>query len=385
MEKRFDEINGFDAKKEIVLSLGVYELRGLARVLGVKSPTTKKREVLISQILSILETSDDISLGDIEKRGRPFKTLSSVKNILDVISNAKEDEKKTIRFSTFEDIVAFNQDMPSFTLQSSDIFPSNGVLRKGKTFGYFVDSSCQKLVFLAPELIQKHNLDTGDFLDCAVFEINNGDKCFVKKINKINGVNVEDYRAEVFDDYTQVVPSSTSVGSDVLAKGGRNVLLTKAPLYLNDKVKPILSYFSESKRVFLGVNLCFEDKAFVANENNLFSFTTNYSNKIADGYDKIIDTINFVERMKALNEDVVLIVADFANVVNALDTYFEDDESPMTLGHKDKTVVVVKKLISLAMAKSNNKDITTLIVCNGIDIDDTLIKNELIKVSNIIK
>jgi len=385
MEKRFDEINGFDAKKEIVLSLGVYELRGLARVLGVKSPTTKKREVLISQILSIIETSDEISLGEVEKRGRPFKTLSSVKNILDVISNAKDEEKATIRFSTFEDIVAFNQDMPSFTLQSSDIFPSNGVLRKGKTFGYFVDSTCQKLVFLAPEQIQKYNLDTGDFLDCAVFEINNGDKCFVKKINKINGQSVEEYRAEVFEDYTQVVPTAFKVGDDVIAKGGRNVLLTNAPLYLNEKVKSVLTSFKNAKKVFLGVNLCFEDKAFMANENDIFSFTTNYSNKIADGYDKIIDAINFVERMKALNEDVVLLIADFANVVNALDTYFENDESPMTLGHKDKTVVIVKKLISLAMAKNNNKDITTLVVCNGIDADDLLIKNELIKVSNIIK
>ena len=124
MEKINEEFTNFDAKKEIVLSLGVYELRGLARVLGVKSPTTKKREELIALILGIMERNSEISLGEIEKRGRPFKTLSSVKNILEVISSTDKKDEKAMKFSTYEEIVEFNQEMPPFTLQSSDIFPS---------------------------------------------------------------------------------------------------------------------------------------------------------------------------------------------------------------------------------------------------------------------
>jgi len=383
MDKDTKETTGFDAKKEIILSLGVYELRGLARVLGVKSPTTKRREELIGQILEILETNDEISLTEIEKRGRPFKSLSSVKNILDVISSTREDEeKKTMRFSTFEEITVFNQEMPSFTLQSSDIFPSNGVLRKGKSFGYFIDSSCQKMIFIAPDQIQKYKLETGDFLDCAVFEINNGDKCFVKKINKINGVCADQYEATPFNDYTQKIPTCLNIAGKSVCFGGRNVILAKTPLYMIDYLKKIVNSFKDSKKVFLGVNVCFEDKNFITSDVGLFSFTSNYSGKIADGYDKVIDVINFVERMKELNENVILLVSDFANVLNALDTYFQDDESPLVLGHKDKTVVVAKKLISLAMAKSNDKNITSIIVCNQVDTNDMFIKNELIKISN---
>ena len=69
----------------------------------------------------------------------------------------------------------------------------------------------------------------------------------MKKINKINGVNIEEYHAEIFEDYKQVVPTAVKVGDDVVAKGGRNVILTNAPLYLNDKVKPILESFDKSK------------------------------------------------------------------------------------------------------------------------------------------
>lgn len=385
MDKVFDGVSTFDAKKEIILSLGVYELRGLARVLGVKSPTTKKREDLVSQILNILETSDEISLAEIEKRGRPFKSLTSVQNIIDVISSQPMDEKEVLsKFSTFEEITVFNQEMPAFTFQSSDIFPSAGVFRKGRTFGYFVDSACQRLVFISPEQVQKYSLATGDFLDCAVFEINNGDKCYVKKINKINGIVAEEYFPTEFNDYAQTLPTAESFDGKQLIIGGKNVLITQTPIYLNKEINQVLDNFESDRKVFLGVNTCFEDKSLITSKGDFFSFTSNYEDKISSGYDRIIDAINFVERMKKLNESVFFIISDFANILNVLDAYFHDEDIPILFGHKEKTVVIAKKLISLAMAKSNNRNATSIIVCNKIDLEDLFIKNELVKISNII-
>ena len=387
MDKSIDEVSTFDAKKEIILSLGVYELRGLARVLGVKSPTTKRRDELVGQILTIIENNKDLSLGEIDKRGRPFKSLSSVKNILDVISTTPTmmEERKTSKFMSFEDITVFNQDMPTFTLQSSDIFPSNGVLRKGNSFGYFIDSSSQRMVYISREQVQKYKLETGDFVDCAVFEINNGDKCFVKKINKINGVNAEDYNPQQFDDYIQTLPKLQDVFGKDVCYGGRNVILTSCPLYLNAYINNLLEKFKGSKIVFLGVNICFEDKNFINSGRDVFSFTSNYSGDMADGYDRIIDAINFVERMRDLNENVLLLVSDFENVLNVLDNKFQSDESQKMFTHEESSVTIAKKLISLAMAKTNDKNITTVVLCNKIDVQDTFIKNELIKISNIIE
>ena len=383
MGNKNSEFNNLDTKKEIILSLGVYELRGLARVLGVKSPTTRKREELISLILDIVENNDNISVGEIEKKGRPFKALSSVKNIVDVLST-KSDEKKIVKYSTYDEIVAFNQEMPSFTLQSSDIFPSSGVFRKGNGFGYFVDSASKKMVFIAPEQVQKYGIETGDFLECAVFEINNGRKCFVKKINKINGENAEVYEAKVFDDYAQVLPEKQIVCGKNILLGGRNVIVASSPVYMIDFVKPLLSSLKAEKKVFLGVNVCFEDKMFATNNLDFFSLTSNYDENIVDGYDKIIDAINFVERMKQANENVVLFVSDFGNVLNCLDNNFQEDGATTVLGHNEKSVLVAKKLISLAMAKSNGKNVTSIFVCNKFDVEDLFVKNELIKVSNII-
>ena len=167
--------------------------------------------------------------------------------------------------------------------------------------------------------------------------------------------------------------------------GGRNVVISNSSIYTLDYIKTIINSFKDSKRVCLGVNVCFEDKSFITKELDVFAITSNYSNNIVDGYDKIIDAINFVERMKELNEDVVFLVSDFGNVLNTLDTVFQDDESPMVLGHKDKTVVIAKKLVSLAMSKTNNKNVTCIFVCNKVDCEDLFVKGELIKVSNIIE
>jgi len=386
MKDILNEVPTFDTKKEVILSLGVYELRGLARVLGVKSPTTKKREELISLILEIIENNEDFTFPNNAKRGRPFKTLSSVQNILDVIATGSESEEVfTQSFSTYEDLTVFDQEMPVITMQSSDIFPCTGVLRKGKTFGYFVDSSKQRLVYISQDQIAKYELETGDFLDCAVFEINNGTKCFVKKINRINGVIAEEYRPLIYRDYVQTLPTSIEIENKIVSNGGRNVLILKNPLFMNAYLENLLSYFSKSKVVFLGINICYEDKLFVTKNRNIFSFTSDYSSRISDGYDRIIDAINFVGRMSETNEDVFFLVNDFASVLNCLDAYFQNDERQSIYGHKEKTIIIAKKLISLAKAKSNNRNVTNMLICFKDDAENEFIKNELIKISNILE
>lgn len=385
MEEFFNENTSFDAKKEIVCSLGVYELRGLARVLGVKSPTTKKRDELISLILQIVESDDDLSVSNAVKRGRPYKAISSVQNILDVIS-AGNDEPfiNSSKLDSYEELTVFNQDMPKITCQSSNIFPSSGVVRKGTSFGYFIDNACQRLVYIAPEHISKYKLESGDFIDCAVFEINNGVKCFVKKINKINGISAEEHNAEVFSDYDQVFPEAMEFEGKTIAFGGRNVLLKSSPLYMNFFIKNLLLKCKD-KKVILGTNLCFEDKAFIIKERENFAFTSEYTDKMTDGYDRILDAISFTERLDQINESALLVVNDFANMLNVLDSYFINDEASAIFGHKEKTIVIAKKLISLAKAKSNNQNITIIILCDKQDTEDNFIKSELLKISNVLE
>ena len=58
---------------EILNTLGIYELRELARSIGVSSPTTKKREQLCTEIL-------DISSGAVKVGAKQNKKGPSAKN-----------------------------------------------------------------------------------------------------------------------------------------------------------------------------------------------------------------------------------------------------------------------------------------------------------------
>ena len=385
MEEFFDAKTTFDAKKEIVNSLGVYELRGLARMLGVKAPTTKKREELLSLVFSYMENEDVKLVNNSVKRGRPYKEISSMQSILDVISTGEDHFNESSNIGSFGELTVFNQDLPKIACQSSNIFPSSGVLRKGSSFGYFIDNSCQRIVYVPHEQIVKFNLESGDFLDCAVFEINNGTKCFVKKINRINGIVAEEHFAEEFNDYEQVFPLAKNVEGKSLSVGGRNVFLKSIPLYMNSFIKDLINCNKDAKIIVLGTNLCFEDKAFIFKDKQVFAFTSDYTDKITDGYDRILDSIAFTERLDKINEKVFLIVSDISSVLNVLDSYFVSDEKSPIYNHKEKTIIVVKKLISLAKAKSNEQNVTVLILCDKQDTNDDFIKCELLKISNILE
>ena len=87
----FEVFNNSDAqkKKDIVRSLGIYELRGLARALGIKSPTTKIREVLIEDILLTILTGKPAD-PQVSRKGRPYKKLAHLDSIVSMIANKPE-------------------------------------------------------------------------------------------------------------------------------------------------------------------------------------------------------------------------------------------------------------------------------------------------------
>ena len=81
-----NEKNDYVDREILVYDLGIFELRGLARKLGVPSPTTKKRDELISLILEKIKSGDVIDQTG-KKKGRPFKSLSAIDEIYSSITS----------------------------------------------------------------------------------------------------------------------------------------------------------------------------------------------------------------------------------------------------------------------------------------------------------
>ena len=66
---------------DVIESLGIYELRALARVFGDSSPTTLKRADHIKIIMEKIISGEKLRPIPL-RQGRPFKELSNIEGIL---------------------------------------------------------------------------------------------------------------------------------------------------------------------------------------------------------------------------------------------------------------------------------------------------------------
>ena len=197
-----DAFNNADMQKkiEIVKSLGIYELRGLARVLGIKSPTTKVRETLIESILVTLVNGKP-SEPQMSRKGRPYKKLAHLDNIVSMIANQPVVEVN------YETVSEFNQELPIFSYKGEELLKVSGVLRHGKVSSYFVDLKKGYHVFVSQDLMNLKKLTTGDFIEGVAFKINDNQQYYIKELTKANGALFKDYSLMENQDNDQVLPS----------------------------------------------------------------------------------------------------------------------------------------------------------------------------------
>ena len=69
----------------LIQSVGIYELRALARVFGEPSPTTLRRNEQIKYIMDVIISGKDLKPIPL-RQGRPYKELSNIEPILEELS-----------------------------------------------------------------------------------------------------------------------------------------------------------------------------------------------------------------------------------------------------------------------------------------------------------
>ena len=359
-------------KKEIVRSLGIYELRGLARVLGIKSPTTKVREVLIENILLTLVNGKPFD-PQVSRKGRPYKKLAHIDSIVSMIAN--NPEAKDV---SFDALASFNQEVPVFTFRDSQIVTACGVLRSGKLSTYFIDLKRNFHVFISEELVEQKGLVTGDYVEAEAYKINDSNQYFSEKLTKINGVSFEGYKEKPQHRSAQVLPSEFFHAGDMkVLKGGRNVTINSEPLFLDTRLKELLSNLSrdEADNIFLGLDLCFEDEIFVSSKN-FISFSSQYLSSSSAGFDRIIDAINLVSRLSEQGRNVNLFIYDAGLLLSVMDQKFLSEcRTPQ------ESATVLKKIVSLAEAREEGTTTTLIASIKQSDIENGVLKNDLIRIS----
>lgn len=368
-----EEFNNADMQKkiEIVRSLGIYELRGLARVLGIKSPTTKVREQLIENILVTLVKGKPTD-PQMSRKGRPYKKLAHLDNIVSLIANQPTTEV------SFETVSEFNQEMPVFSYKGEEVADVSGVLRLGQLSSYFIDLKNGHHVFVSQDLVKTKHLETGDFIQGTAFKINDNNQYFVKEMFYVNDEAFKDYVYLEEQKIDQVLPSEFMHWDKFkILKGGRNIFVSDEPLYIDNSLKNILSCLESENavKIFLGLDLCFEDETFVSSKK-IIKFSTQYISSADDGFNRVLDIINMITRLANQGKNIILFIYDVGLVLSVIDQKFSSTEK-----NSLQSRILLKKLISLAEAKRDGSSTTLLATIRKDDAENQVLKNDLIRIS----
>ena len=157
--------------KDGLTSLGIYELRKLARDLGVISPTSKEKPIIVEEILQIVYGIDHEDLENLTK-GRPIKPRKDLE-WLDFLANKKEDVDYNLLDRGFEGAHSFvaTEELPYI----NDALPKNlgATIESGvvSTENYrivvklFRSVGSTSAVVCPYEFVEKFKLEDGDIIE----------------------------------------------------------------------------------------------------------------------------------------------------------------------------------------------------------------------------
>lgn len=357
----------------LVRELGVFELRGLAREVGVVSPTTKKREELISLILQ--KFKDGMVVDPKRKtKGRPYKKLSSLEDIVSTMTNTIEDNNKPL---TYESIMTFAQEMPKFkTIDDDNIYRLEGIVRCNNDYKMFFTEN--KWVFIK-DIEYSDKLIEGDKVVVEAKQIANKNQYLATSILSINGIEANNYLVSNNDNGEEIISNQTiPYGNSLAFIGRRNVYMFDEDVYENDSFANFTNYCKENniRLLVLSLNTSYETQ--IMFKNHAFeNFTTPYGSNNDINFNKVIDTINYAQNLTNRGENVVVLVLDIIELLRALDKCFVKENLNE---HCEQTVIIADKIMSLGKAYKASST-TVLLGYNKLDQNDRYLNNNILRIS----
>lgn len=372
---------------KVLENLGIYELRELARSLGVSSPTTKKRKELCDSILKI---SKGEQKGEIKKsnKGRPPKSVGKMSSFInefvpeDILKLQKQPENNNLNILT----LAQNPlNISNYSNGSKQIYgyinSVNGHLyiKNLKTYNEFKD-----LVFyISIEISQKYDLREGDKI-LATGKMADMYYCgIVDNVLKINNIETSTYTSlherKNYDLSTFEIPLINEKLLDKQIKKGDRILY-----FFENQEEAIVKVLeslekNNDKIILLGLELAPEIIYYIKTKSNIESFTTSFYNTLEESYDAVINSINHANTLLKDGSSVKFIIFDLMGILSRLDLYFTNENNKF-LNHNVSSLQIIKKLIGNGKSFSKNLNLTTITIAFNDEKQDEFLVLELKKV-----
>jgi len=335
-------------KREDLNSYSVYSLRELARNVGVKSPTNKKKEELIDAILKINNKEVEPEFNS-SKVGRP----------------PIGHERAFVPYSTLPDpqgIYILNAaEINSYGLPSNDdkgAFDAEGVLEI-TNYGYGIIRPTyvsDKIIFISKMLIAEHKLKIGDHVLGRVKLSTNNESLVMISVIKSYNYELGIIR-EWFRDFTPGLKDKQLELPEI-----KNINVgTNAFIKCNNKAKQfevannLYSYVNKIglATVFINFNTLDNSQCKLSTKVDI-----NFSEKEENKVRAVILAIEHAKRLVENKQDVVLIFSGISEYLRVLDNVNKNQVGGTVL---IKSVDKMKEIAGIAKSFENSS-LTTVFV-----------------------
>lgn len=369
----------------LIESLGIYELRALARVFGDNSPTILRRDDHIKIVMDKIIAGEDLRAIPL-RPGRPYKELSNIQGILAELSQLTGKDysahaNQSHPIVRAPKVVTFKQVQEDVFSQKLLPIEVRGVLvpRNDKEF-FLSDQNSNRIVLVKKESYPK--LMSYDFITGRAYVMNSENEYMLDSISSVNFQKYEDYHPTV-SLKPRVTPTKTVKidGKDVLL-GSRYILQNLKINQDSQQFQPILQDFKANKIVTLALvpNMMEEDLKGLnkIGFNNIF--VAQYKDSPTSVYDTFNNFTNHVERLQQQGYSLALFVQDITTFAEAIDFTFKNNTKAL-MGHTETAVNLIKKLITLANTDEDNRSTTLFVTMDECDVHDQMFVSSVYKIS----
>lgn len=297
--------------REELNELGIHSLRNLARKSGVHSPTTKKKEELIYEIIEIDEGRQQPYISK-TKQGRPPKRDGM---------NMAGSLLHGIPYSAFQSSGAFKQNSIDFSYEDFqtiqgyvEIVEHNAALlwiRKGTKY-----ESC----YIPSSFVEAYNLLTGDLLLTKIGVADN--QLVVNDIFNINGCPINKFNKNRSSYYlsSHVAPENKIVFKDpkfnnLDIRFGENVYLYGNNNAKNTEVLTnLINNSNADKKIYINTTIVEKNRQCLNNLENVEIFATDITEDINVTKRLIYIASERAKRLYEMDQSVIIAVDDISSL-----------------------------------------------------------------------
>ncbi len=368
---------------EALQKLGIYELRNLARQIGVYSPTRFKKEDLIEKIMAIVQ-GVDAPYKRKTNQGRPAKQMAGFDDILNIF--VPPIDEKTLYAKPFKNESLLSGSFMQEMNISENTESFSGFVRIIKDYavalknGFFEGND--KTFYITTQVLKSNNLKNGDFVKGRYYLIDDDKSKVVKQIDFINGqvagstsnVNREDYESlgAVYPK-TQIclgkMPKA-SVDFKLIDKicpfgeGSRVLINYDNDCDIEDFVAKLINNLTLScqyKTTMISTDERPEDISYLCNECVEMQMITRDDQREERVFaEQMLNTFDYAVRQVEYGNNNILIIKNLQKFYNFFVKHFVLSEKCTETEAKFRAMETIKKYLLLAKNTANGHALTII-------------------------